>query len=266
MTIDMLDVQQLLKNTAQQVLMPLFNSVRREYKADGSLVTIADQQMQQVLSDALATRYPEVQLLGEEMSPAAQQSLIDGHVPLWCLDPVDGTSNFVGGLPFFSVSLALIQQGEVTHGWVYDPVADECFAAERGKGATLNDTALNAEFSGLSLDKTLAFIDFKRLPAALSRRLIEEKPYGSQRSLGSIALELCWLAAGRAQIYLHGQQQLWDYAAAILILQESGAFGCTLSNEKVFAFTLNSRSTCAAVDEHLFAAWRDYLRVPRWDE
>src|SRR5690606_12906787 len=121
---------------------------------------------------------------------------------LWCLDPIDGTSNFASGMPFFSISLALIEKGEVTLGVVYDPVMNECFSAKKGAGAWLNGQRLNAEISGLALNQTLAIIDFKRLPKSLCQRLVDEKPYGSQRSLGSIALELCWLAAGRAQLYL----------------------------------------------------------------
>ena len=266
MEINRLTIQQLLRDTAQQVLMPLFNAVKREYKADGSIVTIADQNMQQVLGDALCKLYPETTLLGEEMPKTTQQALLRDSTALWCLDPVDGTSNFAGGMPFFSVSLAFIQRGEVTHGWVYDPIADECFSAEKDQGAWLNDQRLKAGFSGLTLQQTLACIDFKRLPKHLAARLIKEKPYGSHRCLGSIALELCWLAAGRFQLYLHGRQQLWDYAAAILVVQESGAFASTLKDEKVFSRSLKARSTCAAIDEHLFAAWRDYLRVPRCDD
>jgi myo-inositol-1(or 4)-monophosphatase len=142
---------------------------------------------------------------------------------------------------------------------------NECFAAKKGAGAWLNGQRLQAEISGLALNQTLAIIDFKRLPISLSQRLVEEKPYGSQRSLGSIALELCWLAAGRAQLYLHGRQQIWDYAAAQLVIQEAGAFACTLDNEPVFSRSLTPRSTCAASDENLFAAWLDYLHVPRSD-
>lgn len=266
MDINRLTIQQLIRDTAQQVLMPLFNAVHRQYKADGSIVTIADQKMQQALGDALSQLHPDITFLGEEMSKVKQQALLRDSAALWCLDPVDGTSNFAGGMPFFSVSLALIQQGEVTHGWVYDPVADECFSAEKGQGAWLNDAPLQASFSGLTLEQTLACIDFKRLPKNLAMRLIKDKPYGSHRSLGSIALELCWLAAGRVQLYLHGRQQLWDYAAANLIVQESGAFSSTLKDEAVFTRSLQARSTCAAIDEHLFAAWRDYLRVPRCDD
>ncbi|MDT8311002.1 MAG: inositol monophosphatase [Methylophaga sp.] len=265
MKIDLPQLQQLVTMTVQQELMPLFNSVKRLYKADGSVVTIADQLVQQKLTELLTGFYPGSVMLSEEMPAEQQQTLIQTDKPLWVLDPIDGTNNFVAGLPFFSVSLALIQFGKVSHALVYDPVSDECFTAAIGEGAWCNGQLLKTKVSGLSLSQSLALIDYKRLPAALAARLVKEKPYGSQRSLGSIALELCWLAAGRAHLYLHAQQHLWDYAAAQLIVSEAGAFACTLQNEPVFAFDLQPRSTCGAVDENLFAAWRDYLRVPRCD-
>ncbi|MCX4190739.1 inositol monophosphatase family protein [Methylophaga sp. OBS3] len=265
MKIDLPQLQQLVTITVQQELMPLFNAVTRRYKNDGSVVTIADQLLQQKLGDVLTGFYPGSVMLGEEMSPSQQQELMQTASPLWVLDPIDGTSNFAAGLPFFSVSLALIQNGEVTHGIVYDPLADECFAAAIGEGAWCNGQALKTSPSGLTLKQTIAIVDFKRLPTELATRMVKEKPYGSHRSIGSIALELCWLAAGRAQVYLHAKQHLWDYAAAQLILSEAGGFLCTLDNEPVFSADLTPRSTCAAIDETLFAAWRDYLHVPRWN-
>jgi len=242
--------------------MPLFNNVSRQYKKDGSIVTKADHAMQQALTERLAELCPDIALLGEEMSAAEQQAMLDTEQPLWCLDPIDGTSNFAVGLPFFCVSLALIEQGKVTTAVVYDPVRDECFSACLDQGAWLNDEALVAGNVGLGLKRTVAFIDFKRLPDALSTQLVKERPYGSQRNEGSIALELCWLAAGRGHLYLHGGQHIWDYAAADLIVSEAGAYACTLDGDSVFKNTLAQRSSCAAIDKDLYDAWRTYLNVP----
>ena len=266
MDTELAQLQQCLIDTVQQHLMPLFNTVSRQYKHDGSIVTVADKLVQNILADLLQQKYPHIKLLGEEMPATQQAELLASDEPIWCLDPIDGTSNFASGMPYFSISLALIENGEATLGLVYDPALDECFTAKKGAGAWLNGQPLKAELSGLSLDQTLAIIDFKRLPKALAQRLVEEKPYGSQRNFGSVALELCWLAAGRAQLYLHGRQQIWDYAAAQLIISEAGAFACTLNNEAVFSRCLMPRSTCAASDDNLFAAWLDCLHVPLCDE
>lgn len=259
MNIERQQLQHIVRDVARATLLPLFNNVNREYKKDGSVITLADKSMQDALTKRLAEICPDVALLGEEMSTEQQQALLDSGKPLWCLDPVDGTSNFAAGLPFFSVSLALIESGEVKAGVVLDPIRDETFAAVRGQGAWLNDSPLLCEDSGLQLKRTTAIIDFKRLPRAMSTQLVTERPYGSQRNLGSIALELCWLAAGRGHIYLHGEQNIWDYAAADLILAEAGGFAATLSGEPTFSRSLAPRSTYAAVDQSLFKQWRHYL-------
>jgi myo-inositol-1(or 4)-monophosphatase len=259
MDIDRQQLQNIVREVAQNTLLPLYNNVQREYKKDGSIITRADKAVQQALTLRLASICPEVLLLGEEMTADQQQALLDSGKPIWCLDPVDGTSNFAAGLPFFSVSLALIESGEVKAGVVLDPVRDELFSAVRGQGAWLNDEPLVAENTGLHLKRSIAFIDFKRLPKNLTTRIVSDKPYGSQRNLGSIALELCWLAAGRGHIYLHGSQHIWDYAAADLILAEAGGYAATLQGDQPFSRSLQPRSTYAAIDHNLFEQWQHYL-------
>lgn len=261
MEIDAALIAESVRQISQQQLMPLFNTVKREFKMDGSVVTRGDTLMQDEISKRLASLYPGVQLLGEEMPSDHQQALMQTDQPLWVLDPIDGSSNFAAGMPYFSVSLALVSEGEALFGLVYDPVLDEAFVAQKGQGATLNGEPLEATKIHLRLDQTLAFIDFKRLPPEMTARLVRDKPYGSQRNLGSIALELCWLAAGRAHVYLHGRQHLWDYAAAQLVLSEAGGFCATLDGDPLFDQSLKPRSACAAIDPDLFRDWCAYLDI-----
>ncbi|MBL1320447.1 MAG: inositol monophosphatase family protein [Methylophaga sp.] len=254
-------IKEIVISISKAELLHRFNSVARNYKADGSVVTEADLIMQSRLTAALHNAYPDIQLLGEEMSAEQQQQLLSSGQALWCLDPIDGTSNFAAGVPYFCVSLALIEHGKVTLGLIYDPIRDECFSAQLGQGATLNGQILSSKTTGLSLDHAIALIDFKRLKPELATQLVTSRPYGSQRSLGSIALELCWIAAGRGHIYLHAKQQLWDYAAAQLILSEAGAFTCTLEGKTLSSNQLEPLSTIAALDEELFKQWCNYLNV-----
>jgi len=262
MQIDIEQLTEIVISVSNTELLPHFNSVTRNYKADGSIVTEADLIMQDCLTKALQQAYPEIELLGEEMPAEQQQALLSSGKPLWCLDPIDGTSNFAAGVPYFSVSLALIENGQVTFGLVYDPVRNECFTAQIGQGAKLNNQELTSVPGNLTLKQTIALIDFKRLSPKLATQLVTDIPYGSQRSLGSIALELCWIAAGRGHIYLHGKQQLWDYAAAQLILSEAGGYACTLEGDILFNNQLAPCSTIAALDMQIFKDWCDYLRVP----
>jgi len=263
MNIDLEQLKNIVITASKEELLPRFNSVKRDYKRDGSVVTEADLVMQARLTSRLNETYPEIALLGEEMSAEQQQALLVSDIPLWCLDPVDGTSNFAAGVPYFCVSLALIENGVVTLGLVYDPIREECFSAQRGQGAYLNNELLSPQYNELQLKDAIAMIDFKRLTAELATELVTHRPYGSQRSLGSIALELCWIAAGRGHIYLHGKQQLWDYAAAQLILSEAGARAMTLEGEALRSDSLKPVSTIAASDESLFNEWATYLNIPR---
>jgi len=264
-----IDIKQLINHVisaSELELLPRFNQVKRDYKADGSIVTKADLAMQNSLHKALQQAYPDIELLGEEMSAKQQHDLLASGKPLWCLDPVDGTSNFAAGVPYFSVSLALIMDGQVTLGLVYDPIRQECFYAQRGQGAWLNDQKLSPHNVGLNLKQSIALIDFKRLTPQLSTQLITDVPYASQRNFGSIALELSWIAAGRSHIYLHGKQQLWDYAAALLILDEAGGYSCTLAGKPVSDNQLTPKSTVAALDKKLFTDWCQYLDVPSFSD
>jgi len=174
------------------------------------------------------------------------------------LDPLDGTSNFAAGLPFFSISLALLIERKSVLGVVYDPIRDECFTAERGRGAWLNGVQLRVRPTDLPLRRGLAVVDFKRL-GPLAAKLAARPPYSSQRNLGSVALEWCWLAAGRFQVYLHGKQKLWDYAAGALILSEAGGHAETLQGEPIFSPELQPRSVVAAGDARLFQEWKAWL-------
>ena len=95
----------------------------------------------------------------------------------------------------------------------------------------------------------------------LGLRLVTKSPFRSQRSFGAVALDWCWLAAGRSHIYLHGRSKLWDYAAGNLIFHAAGGYSTTLTGESVFTRSLTPRSSVAAVDAQLFAAWTRWLGI-----
>lgn len=253
------ELQTLVSNTAKAELLPRFRQVSHEFKADGSLLTEADLAMQQGIADELQRRWPEYGFLGEEMPAEEQQRQLDNnHAGLWCLDPLDGTSNFAAGIPYFAVSLALLQEGEVKLGLVYDPVRDECFTALQGAGAWLNGKAITRPES-YPAQPGIGIIDFKRLPGELAARLAQDPPYKSQRSFGSVALDWCWLAMGRGHLYLHGRSNLWDYAAGNMIFHEAGGASATLEGEPVFNNTLQGRSALGALDHDFFRMWSDWL-------
>ena len=251
-----------IRKAATEELLPRFNAVETAYKADGSIVTQADHAMQDRLQAQLAQHFPEYGLLGEEMTGEEQLAqLRDSTSGLWVLDPLDGTSNFAIGIPYFAVSLALIEAGRVSLGIVYDPCRDEYFHAIRDTGAWLNGQPLGSRGPASPLSRGIAIVDYKRLPADLATRLAATPPYSSQRSFGSVALDFCWLAAGRAHVYLHGSHNLWDYAAGLTILREAGGHSITLEGEREPPLSLQKRSTAAALDEDLFREWCTHLGI-----
>jgi len=258
------DLEQLLRliiDAAHEIMLPRFTHVERFHKEDGSLVTEVDIALQHHIVKTLHERYPETVVLGEEMTAQEQSQCLQSGKPVWCLDPIDGTSNFLAGVPYFSISLALIDQGLVMLAIVYDPIRDEMFSAQHGQGANLNGVQLRLEDSNLALSQSIALIDFKRLDPELATRLVCDSPYASQRSFGSVALDWCWLAAGRVQVYLHGGANLWDYAAGHAIFEEAGGFSVTLEGEKVYTPGLTKRSMVAATDHNLFTEWVQTLKV-----
>lgn len=257
------ELQDIILPAARAELLPRFAAVTRRHKADGSVLTEADLAMQACVAGQLLQHWPETLFLGEEMTRPEQQALIAASKPVWCLDPLDGTSNFVAGIPYFCVSLALLHKGAVQLGLVYDPLRDECFTADAAHGALLNGAALGVAAAGLSLGQSTALVDFKRLDARLATRLVTDAPYASQRSFGSVALDWCWLAAGRGHVYLHGRSKVWDYAAGHFIFTTAGGYATTLQGEPVFSQALTPRSSVAAVDRVLFDAWAGWLEVPR---
>ena len=252
----------IVKVVAQREIVPRYLKVAHERKVDGSVITAADMAAQQALTEGLHA-LNHCPVLGEEMRADEQQALwVHRDTGLWILDPVDGTSNFANGLPYFAVSVAFYQAGRPVMGVVYAPEANELFWAEAGKGAFLNGERLPIkERVPQSLRHAMAGVDLKRLQPKLASALAAHPPYVSQRNFGSSALDWCYVAAGRLDIYLHGGQKLWDYAAGALILQEAGGAFCTLESDDFWDGEPWQRSVICAWDKSIFGHWRDWIRA-----
>ena len=245
---------------AAEEIMPRYMKVSHQHKSDGSLCTEADLAAQEALTRKLQAIL-NVPVIGEEMSEKEQALLwADGMQAVWCIDPLDGTSNFVHGLPYFAVSVALIREGRSVLGVVYDPVAEEVFSAERDRGAFLNGDRLSGRTTATSLGGALANVDMKRLEGKLATALASNPPYSSQRNFGASTLDWCYTAAGRYDVYLHGGQKLWDYAAGSLVLLEAGGQMCGLGTDDFSQSDVWQRSVIAALDPRLFEEWKSWIR------
>ena len=260
---DLEKLKSLVKVAAKEELLKDFGHSEFDYKADGSVITPADIAMQDRLENELNHHWPMYEVLGEEMTDDEQQAVIDSGAGYWCIDPLDGTSNYAAGLPFFAVSIALIVDKQQQLGLIYDPVRDEMFSAIKGQGAFLNDQVIDHSQLRFTEDKAIvAEIDLKRLPEKLAVKLVTESIFASQRNIGSSAMDWCWMSAGRFDIYLNGGQKLWDYAAGSLIFSEAGGHSISLDNDDVFRGQLEIRSVLACYDKNLFNYWYRWIDIP----
>lgn len=250
-----------VKMVAEQEVLPRYPQVSRQQKADGSSFTEADLAAQEVLIRELRKIHP-VAAMGEEMTTQMQhEQWLAGDDGLWNVDPIDGTSNFISGLPYFAISVALMKQGKSILGVVYNPVTNEMFYAEKNKGAYLNDKRLPIKKSSATLTSAIANVDLKRLDRKFAEKIAGNPPYASQRNYGACALEWCYTAAGFFDLYLHGGQKPWDYAAGALILEEAGGNMCGFEQDSYWAGSPWQRSVIAALDPLLFSQWRDWVRA-----
>ena len=259
----LVELDRIVREAAREELLTRFTSqtFSQQTKRDGSVVTEADSATQNRIASSLSEQWPEIAFLGEEMTAEEQHRTLQNNA-VWCLDPLDGTSNFASGIPFFGVSLALIEDQQQKLGVIYDPLRDECFSAIRGQGCWLNGERLSTasmRTEVTSLNQMIAVVDLKRLRGSVLTSLVTEHPFRSQRNFGSCALEWCWLAAGRIQLYIHGGQKLWDYAAGTLILNEAGGVGTTITGDQVFVATLDPRPVVAAFNIDAHRQWLSWV-------
>ena len=189
------------------------------------LVTQVDVEIERMCRETIAARFPDHTVLAEELPNApVDAGRHAGH--RWIFDPIDGTVNFAHGLPIFCASLALEVDGRMEVGAVYDPTREELFVAERGAGARLNGTPLAVSAEPVLLDAMLCTgfpydvhetaDEVVGLFDAFVRRA------RAVRRLGSAALDLCYVAAGRLDGFWEQRLHPWDTAAAALIVEEAG--------------------------------------------
>jgi myo-inositol-1(or 4)-monophosphatase len=253
------ELEAVLRGVADDEVLPRFRAIASTRKPDGSVVTEADIACQRALQ-MLLPRIVDCPVLGEEMPVAEQERLWPQHRhALWVVDPVDGTTNFAQGLPLFSVSAALFRNGHCELGVTFLPVLQECFSAEAGHGAFLNEARLSGQPPARDIAETVAAVETKRLPLALTMQLVQHRPFHSLRNVGAGTIDWCWLAAGRFDLLLHGGQKLWDYAAGALIAREAGCCLGGIGGIDFDAQPLWQRSAVAAVTPELFKQWDGWI-------
>jgi myo-inositol-1(or 4)-monophosphatase len=193
-------------------------------KGPANFVTAADQRAEEILREELEHARPGYGFLGEE--GGAREGSDKTH--RWIVDPLDGTLNFLHGIPHFAISIGLEREGTMVAGLVYNPVTDELFTAERGKGAFLNDQRLRVAARKRLGDAVVACAlpHPSRGDVELTRNehsAVQDRVAGLRR-FGAAALDLAWVAAGRLDAYWERGLSPWDMAAGIALVREAGGF------------------------------------------
>jgi len=198
------------------------NELQVAKKAPADFVTAADLKAEQVLFEALSKARPGYGFLGEE------RGMIEGtdKTHTWIVDPLDGTTNFLHAIPHFAINIALQREGVVVAAVTYNPVTNELFWAEKGKGCFVNDKRLRVA-ARTRLDETVLATGIPFLGHGQHARFLKELHQISQRvagvrRFGSAALDLAFVAAGRFDGYWERDLKAWDLAAGILLVTEAG--------------------------------------------
>lgn len=207
---------------AGSVLKDRFGKVKNiSYKGKIDLVTEVDHLIEEMMVNALQKAYPGTGILAEERAELNKNAL-----SRWILDPLDGTTNFAHGYPCFCISLALEERGEIVWGIVFDPLLEECFTAQNGKGAFLNGTRIRVSETD-RIDRAFLCTGFPYDVHDSAADNIDHfkkfvKSAQAVRRDGSAAIDLCYVAAGRFDGFWEMKLKPWDIAAGALIVKEAG--------------------------------------------
>jgi myo-inositol-1(or 4)-monophosphatase len=215
-------------------------------KAPADFVSAADLKSEQVIFEALSKARPGYNFLAEE------RGLIEGtdKTHTWIVDPLDGTTNFLHAIPHFAINIALQREGQVVAAVTHNPVTNELFWAEKGKGAYVNDRRLRVA-ARTRLEEAVLATGIPFLGHGQHARFLKELHQVSQkvagvRRFGSAALDLAWVAAGRYDGYWERDLQAWDTAAGVLLVTEAGGKVTTAEGEDD---VLGAGSVCAGNEE-----------------
>lgn len=217
----LMEMETWARGAGEILLAGLGQNIQIDHKSEIDLVTEMDRRSEAFLLSAIRARYPDDRIVAEE-SGVIQGS--NGHV--WHIDPLDGTVNYAHGIPFFSVSLGYVEADRVVLGVVYDPVREELYSAERGQGAFLNGKPLKVS----SADRLIQSLLVTGFPYDIRQNPENNLDHYANfslrsqgvRRLGSAALDLCYVAAGRFEGFWEVQIQSYDIAAGALIVEEAG--------------------------------------------
>ena len=201
-------------------------------KGPGDYVTASDKKVEKILIEELQKARPHYSILSEEIGE------INNDISFrWIIDPIDGTSNFLHGIPHFAISIGLEHNKEIICGIIYDPIKDEMFIAEKGNGAYMNNQRMRVSTRS-KLKDCIIFSGGPRYGSENKELIFKEyikfssKVHIAIRKFGSASLDMAYVAAGRCDGFWQRDLKYWDIAAGIILVRESGGFVTDFKGEK----------------------------------
>ena len=239
---------------AAKVLIRDFGEIEKlqvSLKGPGDFVTASDKKAEKILIEELQKARPRFSILSEEIGLITNDEEFK-----WIIDPIDGTTNFLHGVPHFCISLALEKKGEIICGIIFDPIKDELFSAEKGNGSYLNNQRMRVSsrskledsiiFTGGpkrgANDYNLSLEEYKRFSIALKVPI---------RKMGSAALDMAYVAAGRCDGFWQRNLNYWDIAAGIILIREAGGYVTDIEGNQNFLNNKTILATNSKISEEM---------------
>ena len=210
-------------------------------KGIGDFVTSADLSSEKAIIKILQKGYPKIEIMSEETN---SETNLNKHEKMWIIDPLDGTLNFLHGLPHFAISMAFMVNEEIISGIIYDPIKDELFWAEKGIGAFLNGKRIRVSARSQLKDALVSTgIPWKGMESSHKNylKILENimKSSSGIRRYGAAALDLAYVAAGRYDAFWEFNLKTWDIAAGALIVKEAGGYVGNINKNENYLYTGN---------------------------
>ena len=224
-------------------------------KGPADFVTAADKRTEKIIIEELLKAHPDYGILSEEIGEINKEN--KDH--RWIIDPIDGTLNFLNGIPQFAISIGYEEKGEIISGIIFDPIKDEMFFAEKGSGAFLNNSRIRVS-SKRKLKDSLLVTGGPKFNSSKKKIIFEEYENISNlveapiRKFGSAALDLANVACGRFDGYWQWELKYWDIAAGLIILRESGGYIDFLDDNEKNPINKNIIATNSNIHQELIDA------------
>lgn len=224
-------------------------------KEGGSFYTEIDQRSEEKIISIIKEKFPDHSFVAEESDPIEKDSDYT-----WMIDPLDGTSNYINHLPFFAVSIALIKQGDVQLGVVYDPIHSDLFTVEKGKRAKMNDYILEVS----KTSEIQKFVIGYGRPHFVKEKFVEifskvELAARTPKILGSMALDMCYVASGRLDAAVAFSPRAWDVAAGVLLVEEAGGVVTDFAGKKWNPDSTDVLASNGIIHEQLLAITQKFI-------